>query len=278
MGLLAGQKATPFIRESVLCVNCGIHFRGRRSFAFPDRPHPLVKTGLGMFIDQVTAAVAVAGYHQLDGIARAIWAAHGAGVMSDADAQACAEAVHARQAATRPDHAPARKISPPATPRRPRRQKSPDRMASIERRRRLAASGPMPPALACKFTTGELAVLKVVADEVRGHGVCSSHIDAIAARAGVCRTTVQNALRMARVLCIVTVHERRRRGQKSLTNVVAIVSAEWRAWLRLAGHGGGFKNSNTTDISPKNKRPERGLDATWRTYYRHYDPKENGRA
>jgi hypothetical protein len=33
------------------------------------------------------------------------------------------------------------------------RSRSPDKQASIERRRRLAASGPMPPALAAKFTT-----------------------------------------------------------------------------------------------------------------------------
>jgi hypothetical protein len=46
----------------------------------------------------------------------------------------------------------------------------------------------MPPALAARFTQGELAALRIVSDEVRHHGVCTLHIDAIAARArSLCR-------------------------------------------------------------------------------------------
>jgi hypothetical protein len=71
----------------------------------------------------------------------------------------------------------------------------------------------------------EMAAFRIVSDEVCHHGVCGLYIDAIAARAGTCRTTVKNALREAR-----TVQERRRRGQKSLTNLVRIVSPEWMAW------------------------------------------------
>jgi DNA-binding transcriptional regulator LsrR (DeoR family) len=41
-------------------------------------------------------------------------------------------------------------------------------------------------------------------DKIRRHGACSLHLDAIAARAGVCRTTVQNALRQARAVRLVT--------------------------------------------------------------------------
>jgi hypothetical protein len=114
--------------------------------------------------------------------------------------------------------------------------------ASLERRRRLAASGPMPPTLAARFTQGELAALRIVGDEVLARGFCDLHIDAIAARAGVCRTTTQNALRMARQLGMITVQERRRRGQKSLTNIVRIISAEWQSWLRRRT---GFKYSST---------------------------------
>src|SRR3954471_20238703 len=40
-----------------------------------------------------------------------------------------------------------------------RLQRAPQRPVAIARRRHLAASGPMPPALACKFTVSELAVL-----------------------------------------------------------------------------------------------------------------------
>jgi hypothetical protein len=53
----------------------------------------------------------------------------------------------------------------------------------------------MPPTLACRFTTGELAVLRIVADAVRDNGQCVKTIPELAARAGVCRTTAQNAIR-----------------------------------------------------------------------------------
>jgi hypothetical protein len=123
----------------------------------------------------------------------------------------------------------------------------------------------MPPAFAARFTQAEMAAFRIVSDEVRHHGVCALHIDAIAARAGTCRTT---ALREARRLNLVTVQERRRRGQKSLTNLVRIVSPEWTAWIRIGG-----KKSTTTDTEQK----ERGFGTTWERYYRNYRP-EFGRA
>ena len=52
-----------------------------------------------------------------------------------------------------------------------------------------------------------LAVLRIVGDEVQAHGLCALHIDVIATRAGVGQTTVQNALREARDLGLVTVQE-----------------------------------------------------------------------
>jgi hypothetical protein len=72
-------------------------------------------------------------------------------------------------------------------------------------------------------------VMRIIGDECRAHGCCTLHIDAIAARAGVHRTTVQNALREAQGrepgrTAIITVQERRRRGQRSLTNIIRIVS------------------------------------------------------
>ena len=85
----------------------------------------------------------------------------------------------------------------------------------------------MPPGLACRFTVGELAVLRIVGDEVRQHGRCDRCVDEIAARAGVCRRMVQNALREAARLGLVTVEERRREGRRNLPNVVRIASREW---------------------------------------------------
>src|SRR5206468_5123794 len=97
--------------------------------------------------------------------------------------------------------------------------------------RHLAASGPMPPALACKFTVSELAVLRIIGDEVRQHGCCDRCIDEMAARAGVCRSMVKNAIRTAACLGLLTVEERRREGRRNLPNVVRIVSREWLQWL-----------------------------------------------
>jgi hypothetical protein len=103
----------------------------------------------------------------------------------------------------------------------------------------------MPPALACKFTVAELAVLRIVGDEVRGQGACARTIDEIAARAGTCRTVVKNAVRVAAAMGLLTVQERRREGQKNLPNVVRIVSREWLQWLAR-----GPKSGRPTGPSP----------------------------
>jgi hypothetical protein len=228
-----------------------------------------------MFTDQLTRAIAAARTGELDHLSREIWRAHGSGIIDDAVASAALEALAARKTQTRPSPSAAAKVSPMGSARR--RQRSPDRQASIERRRHLAASGPMPPALAARFTVGELAALRIIGDEVRHHGVCALHIDAIAARAGVCRTVVKNALREARRLGMVTVQERRRRGQRSLTNVIHIISSEWLTWLR---RGAGVRKSTTTDIKTETQTETRGFGGNWGRYYRHYDPgdKRYGRA
>lgn len=102
----------------------------------------------------------------------------------------------------------------------------------IARRRRWAASGWLPPQIAARFTLAEQAVLSVISKQHMEHGRCALCIGAIAAKAGVGRTSVQNALRVARTLSLASVRERRHRGRKSETNVVMIVSKEWTSWLR----------------------------------------------
>lgn len=128
-----------------------------------------------------------------------------------------------------------------ARPVRPPRQgslfphrRSPDRQRSLERRRRLAASGPMPPQLAFRFTTGRLSVMRIVGDEVRRKGRCTMCLDEIAGRAGVCRRLAQGALREAEQLGLVHIEERRLTGTRNDSNVVTIIAAEWLVWLRLA--------------------------------------------
>src|SRR5262249_62105804 len=77
---------------------------------------------------------------------------------------------------------------------RRRTQRSPDKQASGERRHRLAYSGVMPHHLAARLTPGDMAVMRVVADEYRRQGRCELARDEVAARAGVCPMTVRRAM------------------------------------------------------------------------------------
>lgn len=105
--------------------------------------------------------------------------------------------------------------------------------ASMERRRRWAASGRLPPAIAARFTLAEQGVLALVAAEVARRKDCRLAVGNLAAIVGVAETTVRNAIREAVKLGLVTVEERRITGFRNDTNIVRIVSAEWTAWLRL---------------------------------------------
>ena len=216
------------------------------------------------FSDQMAAAID--GAHtltRLDHLSRSIWQGLAAGAVADDDAQALAERLHARRSILRGEIKPVGipvgrpSIFPPR-----RLQRAPKRPVAIARRRHLAASGPMPPALACKFTVSELAVLRIVGDEVRQHGACVRCVDEIAARAGVCRSMVKNAIRTAARLGLLTVEERRRQGRRNLPNVVRIISKEWMTWLARGGRGSrpsaepliGVKKITPTDKSYKTQR------------------------
>jgi hypothetical protein len=216
------------------------------------------------FCNQMTAAIDGARtLTRLDHLSRSIWQGVAAGAVADDDAQALAERLHARRAVLRGEIKPVGipvgrpSIFPPR-----RLQRAPQRPVAIARRRHLAASGPMPPALACKFTVSELAVLRIVGDEVRQHGHCDRCVDEIAARAGVCRSMVKNAIRTAARLGLLTVQERRREGRRNLPNVIRIVSKEWTSWLARAGRSSrpvaepliGVKKITPTDKSYKTQR------------------------
>ncbi len=183
-----------------------------------------------MLADQFTAAAGVAGnFAQLDEVSRLSWRAFAEGHLAEEAAQAISVAVQARRMVLKGRGA-AQAISPPRARRRPASA------TSIARRRQLAGSGAVPGRIAAEFTLGETAALTVIAREVQRRGRCELAIDAIAAMAGTCRSVVQNALRHARRLGLVTVTERRRRGRKSDTNIVEVASPEWRLWLRLGGN------------------------------------------
>src|SRR5215213_5291917 len=216
------------------------------------------------FCNQIAAAIDGARtLTRLDHLSRSIWQGLAAGAVADDDAQALAERLHARKSLIRGDLKPVGiPIGRPSIfpPRRP--QRTPQRPVAIARRRHLAASGPMPPALACKFTVSELAVLRIIGDEVRQHGHCDRCVDELAARAGVCRSMVKNAIREAARLGLLTIEERRREGRRNLPNVIWIISKEWTSWLVRGGRASrpaaepltGVKKITPTDKGYKNRR------------------------
>lgn len=214
-----------------------------------------------MFVHQIEAAIAAASSTGLVELSRAIWQGVTAGALSEDDAGRLAEAIHARQTVAKATGLAVTSKARPVSlfpPRRP--QRAPERSVAIERRRRLAASGPLPPALAARFTTSEAAVLRIVGDECRDKGRCVLPIDAIAARAGVGRTTVQNALRLARRLGMIEIEERRQEGAKNLPNRITIVDREWRQWLDRGPRRNGiaFKKLSTTETGSLSEQAQVG--------------------
>lgn len=205
-----------------------------------------------MFAFELRAAVEAAPRERLSELSGALWKAFAANAVTEAEAEEISGLIEARKAAVQPTGGagPFHHVKARRKPQRP-----PVRSAAIERRRRLAASGPMPPALAARFTTGELAVLRIVADEFRDRGSCSLCLDAVAARAGVSRSLAKAAIRQARRLGMVEVVERRRAGAKSLSNVVTVVDRDWLAWIARGKRIGG-RNQPTTDsdVQPLDRR------------------------
>ena len=236
-------------------------------------------------------AIGRAPLQALDSMSRAVWTDHAAGRIGDTEAQALAEAIEARRRALRPvqgqsplkvvvvregtERAPAGNVTGRGGGICHRDRRSPrqlvltilaparyDRRKSIERRRRLAYSGPMPSHLADQFTPGEMAVMRIVADEHRDRGGCARSIGEIAARAGVCVRTVQNALRHAERIGLVSITERRVAGRRNLPNIVRVISREWLAWIEhhtkaRERRGIGCKTVHTTDNRLESRNLER---------------------
>jgi len=228
-------------------------------------------------IEILTAIGGTKSLATLDGFARAIWTDWGAGRLTDEQASALAETLEGRKREVRgidtvairaPQVAEAARKQGRLSHFPPKRKaaRSPNRRASIERRRTLAASSPMPPQLASQFTTGELAVLRLVADEVRAKRHCALTLGELAARAGVGVTTARNAIHEAAGHGYLTIEERRRDKRPNLSNVVRIVSREWLGWIERgrknssagrgnadasAAQGGGSKKMESTDRGSK---------------------------
>ncbi|MGU3663179.1 helix-turn-helix domain-containing protein [Methylobacterium sp. A49B] len=181
----------------------------------------------------------------LPAVTAALWRAYGEGQVTEAEAESLSVLIEARRMSASA-HIAGQRLNPPRTDAAAvaaqDRVGSPMRAvgsrprtdASIERRRRWAASGRLPPAIAARFTLAEQAVLALVAAETARRKDCRLSIENMAAVAGVCRSTVKNAIREARQLGLLTVEERQITGFRNDTNVIRIISPEWLAWIRLA--------------------------------------------
>lgn len=230
-----------------------------------------------MFLEQFAAAIERSPVREFDRLSNLIWQGLAAGAIDAGAAQALADALQRRREAARSgqsEKALQGALRAPLAIPRPKPQRSPDKARSIARRRSLAASGPLPPRLAANFTTGELAALRIIADEVGSRGNCDRSIGEIAARAGVGMSTVRNAVRFAARCGLLTVQERPRPGRKNLTNIVRVISAEWLAWLAIGRRkqnlsesalplfkGIGFKKPESTDTDTYSFRDRTGV---WR--------------
>ena len=161
-----------------------------------------------MLSHQLRKAVTDCQRSQLPRVSSAIWKAYAAGRLSDAEAETLSALIETR------------KIGPAPKPGRHRIGSQPRTPESLQRCRRWAAAGRMPPKIAAHFTMGEGAVLALIGAEVTKRGDCRSPIGQIAAVAGVCVSTARNALRKARVLGLLTSEERRLTHRRNDSNIV----------------------------------------------------------
>ena len=195
-----------------------------------------------MFVEECRRAITAAPRSGLDALAKEVWRAYGADVLSDVETSELCEAIAARRVIPAP--------TATASPKWGRSGSRPRTSASLERRRSWAAGSWMPPALAAGFTQAENAALAVIIREVTTTGRCGLPMGAIAARAGVCTTSARNAVREARRRGILHVEERRVSYDRNLPNLITVASRELRLWMRTRaraeGQGGGVRTVSPT--------------------------------
>ena len=209
---------------------------------------------------------------QLDHLARLMWQGYGGGAISEDDATFLSSCIERRRPSGRTSATghlkaagnvmgrTAARLGSRFTPRQ--RPRCPNRKASRDRRRTLGGSSALPDNLRPDYTEGQRAVLCIVAGEVKRHGVCELPVDKIGALAGVCRTTVQTTLHLAKALAHIKITERPRPGHKHLTNVVQVIAVEWVAWIKRAPSAASHIGSNPVKMvsTTKNKIDDDGGD------------------
>ena len=218
--------------------------------------------------DQIQRAVETVPRDRLSEVAGLVWRALSEGAITEIEAESLSLRIEARKAPAKalrdfpamnpvwenpiPMGVGALSVKTIVTGSRPKpgfrpssgsRPRTPE---SMIRRRRWAASGRLPPSLACQFTQGEVAVLSVVSSQVAKTGDCRLTLDHIAAMAGVSRSTVRNAMKHARLVGAVTVEERRLSRWRNAPNIVRIISPAWVSWMRLARRSDGAEGGRNS--------------------------------
>jgi hypothetical protein len=212
-----------------------------------------------VFADEIRRAIDAATRLTLPAVTAALWRAYGEGKVTEAEAETLSVLIEERtlsesrpkpgQSSNPTGTGPGEGAAEPRTLVQAARRaigSRPRTDASMERRRRWAASGRLPPGIAARFTLAEQAVLALVAAETVRRKDCRLSVPNLAAVAGVAETTVRNAIREARKLGLLTVEERQITGFRNDTNIVRIISHEWTAWLRLARKGSAGNSAHPT--------------------------------
>src|SRR4051812_15559239 len=119
-----------------------------------------------MFAEQLRQAVEASPRTELPTVSALLWKAYAAGTVSESDAADLSALIEAREAAGAVMKTPRRLVGT-----------HPRTSASMDRRRRWAASGRLPPQIAVRFTLAEQAVLAVVAAEAAKRGACTLTLD-----------------------------------------------------------------------------------------------------
>jgi hypothetical protein len=147
------------------------------------------------------------------------WQALAAGMLTDADAEHLAEIIHARRTVARTLETSGRALEGGSARARSLKLLPPAAAAPGAAEPRSVAGAPAAtgglwshaPHLAARFTCGELAALRIVADQVKASGgkaivtgSCARTLPEIAARAGVSVSTARNAIRTAARLGLLT--------------------------------------------------------------------------
>jgi len=204
-----------------------------------------------MFADELRRAAETAARVELPAVSALLWKAFAAGSVTEAEAEALSSLIEGRRAVAAPPRAV-----------RVFRGSKPRTDESLQRRRRWAASGRLPPGLASRFTTAETAVLAVVAAESMKHGRCTMAHAHLAAVAGVSVSSVKRAMRAARDLGLIEIEVRRVSAFRNDTNRVSVVSREWLAWMRLAWQEGGGQRGAGTHTSSSKKATRRSTEGS----------------